>query len=162
TGRQAYTLRFPTSSGCEVVFSPDGRLLVVGTAGEYLGVETGAWQTVWRIPRENGGGQTGIEAFSPDGRLLAVAHSPLAVKLCRTDTAAEAARLPQPDSGMIGGLGFSPDGTQLVASTEDNRVFVWDLRTIRAGLTRLGLDWELPPYPPVAPAETSPVRLDLD
>ena len=44
-------------------------------------------------------------------------------------------------------LAFSPDGTKLVAATDEKTVLVWNLRRIRGQLTPLGLDWNAPSYP---------------
>ena len=43
-------------------------------------------------------------------------------------------------------LAFSPDGTKLVASTNQKTALVWDLRRIRDQLAPMGLDWEASPY----------------
>jgi serine/threonine protein kinase/WD40 repeat protein len=163
----AHKIVYPITAACRVLFSPDSRLLVAGTGSEYralehVGPEVTAWRTVWVIPRDNAGGLPGVMAFSPDGRLLAVAHSPLVVKLYRADTAEEVAALPAPDPHILGSLAFSPDGTRLVAGTEANRLFAWDLRAIRGELARLGLDWDPVPPPPADPAVGPAARVEAD
>jgi hypothetical protein len=40
---------------------------------------------------------------------------------------------------------------------EGHGVQLWDLRHIRAQLADMHLDWDLPPYPPEAPAK-SPLK----
>jgi tetratricopeptide (TPR) repeat protein len=51
-------------------------------------------------------------------------------------------------------LGFTPDGTRLVAVSEDGKaIHVWDLRLIRQQLVELVLDWDEPPYPPAPPPQ---------
>ncbi|MCU0960844.1 MAG: hypothetical protein MUF48_12135 [Pirellulaceae bacterium] len=52
-------------------------------------------------------------------------------------------------------LCFSPDETQLAAAAETGHIQLWDLRAIRTQLADMGLDWDLPPYPP-APAKGAP------
>jgi serine/threonine protein kinase/WD40 repeat protein len=163
TGAEAHGLAFPIPSHCRVQFSPDRQWLVFGSAREYQGFETRTWRRAWVIPRENAGELPGVAAFSSDG-LVAVAHSPTLVKLYRAGTADEVAALPAPDPHLICSLRFSPTSDRLVAGTEGDRLFVWDLRAVRAGLARLGLDWELPPYPtPVAPpsGQFVPARTEL-
>jgi WD40 repeat protein len=160
TGELLYRRHFPTTSACRVGFSPDGRWLVEGTGDEYRTIETGTWRPAWTVPRENAGDLPGVMAFSRDGSLLAVAHSPVLVKLYRTETAEEVATFPSPDPHLLGGLCFSRDGGRLVASTEGDRLFAWDLRAIRAGLTRFGLDWDLPPLPPVD--DPRPVLVEVE
>jgi hypothetical protein len=41
-----------------------------------------------------------------------------------------------------------PDGTRLAVATQHNLIALWDLRRLREELTALGLDWDMPPYPP--------------
>jgi hypothetical protein len=55
------------------------------------------------------------------------------------------AELEAPNSGMIGGLAFNSDGTQLFACESVDAVRVWDLGAIRRQLAEMGLDWEQPP-----------------
>jgi hypothetical protein len=159
TGEVAHRLTVPGLGAELFEFSPDGRWLVATTPEEYAGFETGTWRRMWAIRRAGTFG-AGV-AFSPDGRLLAVGHSTTLVKLYRAGTAEEVAALPSPDPHILRRLRFTPDGTRLVASTESDRLFVWDLRVIRARLARLGLDWNLPPYPP-AGGSPPPVRVEAD
>src|SRR5262249_62192022 len=54
---------------------------------------------------------------------------------------------------------FSPDGSQLVTHAgKDGALHVWDLRLIRRQLEEMGLDWDLPPYPPPS-ANVKPLRV---
>src|SRR5262249_4734705 len=41
-------------------------------------------------------------------------------------------------------------------------IHVWDLRLIRRGLKDLGLDWDLPPYPPAEDEGTGPRRVRVE
>src|SRR5262249_3453006 len=59
-------------------------------------------------------------------------------------------RLLAPDAHRIECLRFSPEGSQLAASTQGRVIQLWDLRAIRQELREVGLDWDLPPYPPEA------------
>jgi WD40 repeat protein len=55
---------------------------------------------------------------------------------------------------------FTPDGSRLVVTTEGQGIQVWDLRLIRQQLAGIGLDWDMPAYPPALPsAEAGPVRV---
>src|SRR5438105_3316980 len=45
-------------------------------------------------------------------------------------------------------LAFNADGTQLAACESRDALRIWDLRQIREQLADMGLDWDLPPYPP--------------
>jgi WD40 repeat protein len=161
TGQRVHRLPFQNTSGCRVQFSPNDQWLVAGTGSEYIGLATETWQRTWTIPRANAGDLPGVMSFSRDGLLLAVAHSPVLVKLYRTGTSEEIAALPSPDPHLIGALRFSPDGARLVVGTEGNRLFVWDLRSVRAGLADLGLDWDAPP-PRQEVGHVPPERVDVD
>ena len=58
---------------------------------------------------------------------------------------------------------FTPDGTQLLTSNNDSQsVHIWDLRKIRGELTRMELDWDLPPYPPAARRPAKPLQIHVD
>lgn len=142
-----------------VGFSPDGKWLA--TTGDGLRLwAVGSWR---EGPRIGGGGF----AFSPDlkspsGRLLAVDTGYGAVRLVNPDTGREYARLEDPDQDGANYLSFNADGTQLVVATGDGAsIHVWDLRAIRERLAKMGLDWDLPPYPPPAP-DRKPLRIEVE
>ena len=103
-------------------------------------------------------------AFSPDSKLLAVETGHGAVRLVDPDTGREYARLENPNQDRAGFLSFSPDGTQLVTTKGDSQsIHVWDLRAIREQLVKMGLDWDLPPYPPAPKVdETQPLRIQVE
>jgi len=148
----------PVESGATVGFSPDGKWLVTGDRGCRLwAVDT------WRAgPHVDGVARTAF-AFSPDGKLLAMEGGFGVVRLVDPDTGREFARLEGPDQGLARSINFSPDGTRLVAGSNDSRsVHVWDLRRIRADLAEMGLDWGLPPYPPPAHDARPALRILAD
>jgi WD40 repeat protein len=130
-------------------FSPDGRWLVTSTEKEYRFWDVGSWRRGQRIPRYGEGALRGCMAFTRDGRLLALTYSNVALKLIDLTTAREVATLEASDPQIVSGLCFSPDGTRLAAATETHVIQLWDLRLIRRQLAAMGLDWKLPPYPPV-------------
>jgi tetratricopeptide (TPR) repeat protein len=68
------------------------------------------------------------------------------VRLLDPATGREKARLEDPHQDATAWLGFTPDGTRLVAVSNDGKaIHVWDLKRIRAELVRLDLDWDAPP-----------------
>jgi WD40 repeat protein len=150
--------------GSRVGFSPDGKWLA--TNG---GSSTGSGLRLWAVgswregPRIGGG----VFAFSPDlkspsGKLLAV-ETGGAVRLVNPNTGMEYARLKDPDQDSAIELTFNADGTQLIVSTTDSQsIHVWDLRVIREQLAKMGLDWDLPPYAPLAPAGEPLPRVEVD
>jgi tetratricopeptide (TPR) repeat protein len=135
----------PISSG---VFSPDGKWYAGG--GNYSAwiLRVGSWE---QQPARR---WVGGVAFSPDSRILAVESGAGAIYLLDPATGREKARLDDPNQDVADSLVFTPDGTRLVAVSNDGQaVHVWDLRLIREELAELGLDWDEPPYPPAAPAQ---------
>jgi tetratricopeptide (TPR) repeat protein len=71
-------------------------------------------------------------------------------------TGRELARLTTLHSVTPAPIAFSPDGTLLIAGTNQNTVLVWDLRRIRDQLASMGLDWDAPPYPPLSASSAAP------
>jgi WD40 repeat protein len=144
--------------------SPDGRWLVIRTGAGFELWETGSWQRARLLtsgPERDAPGWP--SAFSPEGGVLAIALSESVVQLIDTATWRPLARLQPSDFDQITWLGFSPDGSQLAVSAGASGVRLWDLRLIRERLKEIGLDWELPPYPP-APRDdpAPPVRVEVD
>jgi hypothetical protein len=100
----------------------------------------------WREAEQKIGGN-GL-CFSPDGRLVAVVDAARAIRLVEAETGRTIAKLESPDSCDVNRATFSPDGSRLVVtSNEGPAVHVWDLRTIRRRLVKMGLDWEAPAFP---------------
>ena len=134
-----------------VGFSPDGRMLVAGTGSDagatyhFWRVET--WELGLRIDPERNGDVSYCPAFTGDGRLMALGIAPDQVLLADAATGRELARLttlqPVSPTPMV----FSPDGSKLIARTNQKTALVWDLRRIRDRLRERGLDWDAPPYP---------------
>ena len=83
---------------------------------------------------------------------MALGIAPDQVFLADVATGRELARLTTLQPVTPTPLVFSPDGTKLIASTNQKTVLVWDLRRIRDQLAPMGLDWDAPPYPTVPAA----------
>jgi tetratricopeptide (TPR) repeat protein len=135
-----------------VGFSPDGRWLISSTYPDasrpaYHFWRVGTWELDRRSEHEQIAHQT---AFTGDGRLMALRVDDQ-ISLADAATGRELARLPTLQPVGATPLAFSPDGTRLVVSTEQNTALLWDLRRIRDQLAPMGLDWDAPPYP-AAPA----------
>jgi WD40 repeat protein len=137
-------------------FSPDSHWLVTG--GDACRTwQTGSWRLERTITPAPGLGDVIHAAFAPDGVTLAIAHENRAVRLVNGQTGQELAILPAPDLPALDRLCFSPDGSLLAGMVDGHGVQLWDLRHIRAHLADMHLDWDLPPYPPAAPAK-SPLK----
>ena len=158
SGKSVRTLQMPDRS--EVAFSPDGLWLATSTT-EYQLWKVGSWEP--RGPPKPGYGVPGrtFTAFSPDSRVMARTIGGNRIQLLETATERPLATLEAPGGIVTGLFAFSPDGTRLAARYLD--VQLWDLRLIRQELAQMGLDWDMPPYPPVEKgAATGPVTLEVE
>jgi WD40 repeat protein len=150
-----------------VAFSPDSRWLVActgrhspqGTSGVYSW-RVGTWEQVSQLELDRPTSVGGHVAISPDSRVLAVTSTMSEIRLLRLDTFEEMATLTAPDTQMISGLAFSPDGSRLAAAG-GKTVHVWDLRAIRRQLKALDLDWTGSDYPAEPPADRTPYRFEV-
>jgi WD40 repeat protein len=136
-------------------FSPDGqRLAVRGEDGGRILI-VGTWE---EGPAVQWSGSAAV--FSPDGSLLAVEAGPGVIRLLDPATGREKARLEDPHQERASCLVFTPEGTRLVAVSDDGKaIHVWDLKRIRAELARIDLDWDAPPYPECA--DSAPGSLEV-
>jgi WD40 repeat protein len=139
TGKRQTTLTGHCGAVTSVAFSPDGRLLACASEGRWFGHEVmwvkGGEVQLWDVPAARlklalGKSRTEKEglAWSPDGKLLAVASADNAVRLW--DPASG-----QPHRSVLRHKGvravaFSPDGQGLATGGADG-VKVWDLETMK-------------------------------
>ncbi len=130
-----------TNENTIAAFSPDGRTLVTTSSRDYLLWNTQTWQVRRRVPLDLGSAVAGPIAFSPDGRLLAVAANRRDIRLLNPESGDEFSTLTAPDPVNLAHLSFSGDGSRLVAAAVGRSIQLWDLRTLRRDLARLGLDW---------------------
>jgi serine/threonine protein kinase/WD40 repeat protein len=128
-----------------VSFSPDGRWLATRGKGLRLWA-VGSWQQGPSL----GGIPGAAFAFSPVEKLLATETGHGTLRLVDPDTGQEYARLEDPDQVRVAWICFTPDGTRLLTTGAGSGAWirVWDLREIRRQLAAMGLDWNLPSYPP--------------
>jgi hypothetical protein len=151
-----------TEDDTGVCFSPDGKWLVTGSQKEYVLWEVGSWKRGTTIVRKQGYVR-GLMTFSPDSKLLALRNSHWDAQLIDPRTGRQLATLPNSESASVDYLAFSPDGSQLEIVTHSlglrrgtsrhPELQVLDLRALRRQLAEMGLDWDMPPYPPT-PAST--------
>jgi serine/threonine protein kinase/WD40 repeat protein/Tfp pilus assembly protein PilF len=131
-------------------FSPNGEWLVTGGLGHYSFWHVGSWQPGPELVCDHRHPGPAPLAFSADGRLLALAMPQ--VRLVDAATGNTLATLTGPDSTLISGLCFSPDGSRLAVARHDREVQLWDLRSLRRQLSSFGLDYPMPPYEPPTPS----------
>lgn len=130
-----------------VTFSPGDRWLLAAAERDYCLWETGSWKPLWRLSSRATETCVLPADFSPDGKLLALVAKGSAVELLDPRTTEVLALLTPAEGSIIQWLKFSPDGENLAVMTRTYGLHVWDLRTLREELAKLGLDWNRPPYP---------------
>ncbi len=164
SGEEVFRLPAPVSViTARVLFSPDGKHLLVSTDSEYTAWETGSWRLSRRFPRKDVAEIPGPMAFDPRGDVLALGTTLRNVQLVDFRSQRELVTLQSPERGSLDELGFSPDGSSLIAACVDGPVLVWDLRTLRRELDGMGLDWEAPPYPPPREGkDLLPLQVEVD
>jgi hypothetical protein len=160
TGRLLKEL--PPASNARPCFSPNGRWLAIGKLDEGVRV----WSVEdWREHLCIDGALAAApknSVFAPDSKLLAVEDGNGVLRLIDLDEGRTVTRLEDPNQARGRVLAFSPDGTRLIAaSNDDQAIHVWDLRALRGRLTELGLDWDAPPYPPVELSDSASNRLQV-
>jgi WD40 repeat protein len=150
-----------------VAFSPDGQSLVTGESDAFRFWKVGSWEPGPVLTREHTAGWIGPLAFTLDNgsnhRMLALARSLRHIQLVDLGTLRELATLSTADMQPITWLCFSPDGTRLAVVAEDHTIQLWDLPAIRRQLADIGLDWDLPAYPPVPRSNDAiPLKVSVD
>jgi serine/threonine protein kinase/WD40 repeat protein len=131
-------------------FSQDGRWLATENDGGRV-YRVGTWEPG---PQPGPGIPWDI---SSDGRLVVMGMKDGIYRLVELATGRELAQLEGPNRTAPAAL-FTPDGTRLVTEGADG-LRVWDLRRIRAELTKLGLDWDAPPYPDAPKVRPEPLEV---
>ena len=137
-GTLATNLNVPARNGGH--FSPDNRWLVAAGAGEYRFWEIDSWKPGVRIPAGESSSIRSAVAFTRDGKVVAISADDDRIRLYFAGTEHQLATLPA--ARLLTYLGFSPDGTRLLAVYEPGTAEIWDLRVIREGLAELNLEWE--------------------
>ena len=149
---------FPPGAS-SIRFSPDGRRCA--TAGDRLRFwEVGSWEE--KTPHVSGGRvPAGSVSFSADGKLIALEPGGH-VGLVDAATGRDLARIEGPSRDNLRSITFSPDGTLLAGAADFRSIHVWDLRAVRRELAAIGLDWDLPSYPPVREPDPGPLSIEID
>lgn len=108
-GGRTVTELLPGETSVAVGFSPDGSLLVTGTAREYRIWETQGWREIRRLPRPlRFSNLPGVSAYSADGRWLAMVMDQNRLDLVTADGSRRLASLKLPEPRLISQVRFSP------------------------------------------------------
>jgi WD40 repeat protein/tRNA A-37 threonylcarbamoyl transferase component Bud32 len=124
-----------------VAVHPDGKLVAVGTVDGSVRLLDRGTGVAALAPLDVGSGAVWQVAFSPDGRLLAVALDPNGagegfftqqhqgeVQLWDAESRRRVGRAIVPGAGSVFSVAFSPDGT-LLATGSGGRLDLWDVAT---------------------------------
>jgi WD40 repeat protein len=127
----------PALDASSLAFSPDGRILAVGTSPEDGIGKVWLWNLAdparpIRLSQPLTGPTTPVNsvAFSPDGQTLAAGTGGGKVWLWNLANPARPTSLGQPLTGpalSVNSVAFSPDGQTLAVGTDDDDVWLWNL-----------------------------------
>lgn len=116
----------------DVDYSPNGERLLIGGVGQRvlaLDMVFGERGYAWDVQNLN---LLDVD-WSPDGALIAITHnSPLGgssahyIQIWRAEQGGESVAQLQGHTGIIRGLAFSPDATQLASISEDGTLRLWN------------------------------------
>jgi WD40 repeat protein len=153
----------PVKGTAVVAFSPDELWLATADMNELKLWKTSSWEPGPRSLPGDQVSEINPLAFSPDGQLLARVHASYEIQVLKVPSCEVVATLRVPTLAHIGSLTFSPDGGKFAAVEWSGQIDIWDLRLIRAELTKLNLDWDLPALSPASEAQPSvPAVLEVD
>jgi Tfp pilus assembly protein PilF len=141
----------PAQEGDTCRFSPDGRWLVTETDGGRI-YAVGTWE---RGPQLGPG-----KPWDVTSELAVLGQADGIYRLVELSTGRELARLEDPEQNF-GAAAFTPDGTKLIVAAK-NGLRVWDLRRLRAELTKLDLDWDAPPVPTASASPIAPLSIHVE
>jgi serine/threonine protein kinase/WD40 repeat protein len=124
---------------CCVLFTPDGKRLLVNSPKGCRFWRTGDWEEV--PPRMEQGDNKDV--FTPDGRFLVCEKGDGQLRLLDTTTGREVVRLGNPDQGRCNFSSMSGDGRFLATINGDyTDIRVWDMHELRRQLRKMDLDWD--------------------
>jgi WD40 repeat protein len=121
-----------------VAFGPDGRWLAIGFGSgsvfvwDIAGAESGngAMDSGRAVYQFDIGSDVHGVAFSPDGKLLAIASYDQTVTLWDMATGGRV-RTMNGNASYVHAVAFSPNGRWLISATHDNVVQIWQVSTGR-------------------------------
>lgn len=152
-------LSLDNTGGANVLFSPDGSMLVTANSVEYGVWKTENWSLATSIPTHTGNYFAAM-AFSPRMTALALESERNRIRIVSPETLED---LAAPDFDYQAPLTFSPEGVIMVDLDKKSHLIFWNLKELRSGMKSLGLDWtnlkeypSLPVFPLVESVEFAP------
>ena len=124
-----------------VLWTRDGRLLLVGDAQGVRALAEGSWAQSWSLPRALRSKRAALLAVAGRTDLAAAVIDEGVVTLFAPATGRVLARLAHPRRRDIKHLAISPDGSHVAAMTSGHVVQLWDIALIRRELAAERLDW---------------------
>jgi WD40 repeat protein len=120
-------LRGQSNVPYSMAYSPDGKMLAVGTDGaSVLFWNANTWQLI--DPPITGTESTVTTiAFSPDGKTLATGGYTPDVRLWDVSSRQQQSTLPLPDDDFATSVLFSADGHRLLVGTDKGRIIIWSV-----------------------------------
>jgi WD40 repeat protein len=120
-------LRGQSNVPYSMAYSPDGKMLAVGTDGaKVLFWDASSWHLI--DPPLSGMGSTVTTiAFSPDGKTLATGGYAPDVQLWDVSSRQPQAQLPLPEGDFATSFLFSADGRRIVVGTDQGRIILWSV-----------------------------------
>ena len=115
------------------------RFVVISSPDKFRVVESATQREAASFPTENSGTQRNVSAFSPDGKLLALAVARRRVRLISMETWLPIAELTPPQPLDLDALAFSPDGRALALASTDGHGEVWRLKIVAEAAGLCGL-----------------------
>ncbi|HQR07417.1 MAG TPA: protein kinase [Gemmatales bacterium] len=130
-----------------IQFTPDSRTLIIGQGDQFGFYDVSSRTPLSQLRREVTL-YPGHVAFSPNVNLMAMEMAPGTIHLKEISSGKTVAKLEDPHGDRTSWLGFSADGSQLIAVAHSYKaIHVWNLRSIRDRLKRMNLDWNWPAFP---------------
>jgi RNA polymerase sigma factor (sigma-70 family) len=142
TAKKLCTLPTPQGHVQRLLFSPDGRMLAATSDGSRLGATTHVH--LWPLIRDESRpaamrpgpprllgeefpyDRIWVLAFSPDGRMLALAGTDGTVRVLETASGKERTRFTG-HGGDVTALSFAADGRRLASGSRDTTILIWDV-----------------------------------
>jgi serine/threonine protein kinase/WD40 repeat protein/tetratricopeptide (TPR) repeat protein len=137
--RQGTLLRDLPLKNSRVAFSPDGQHFLTTANGLEIW-SVADWQPIWK----GAGTPLAAQAFSGDGRFVAVDSGTGRIIIYRAADGQVVAQLDDPYPTVLHGLVFGPEGRWLVGISRDlQQLSAWDLHAVSRKLDALGLSCDL-------------------